>query len=396
MKLLVLVPADPGVPVRVLFIWPPDEENLQHQVQAYVFQRRAGGILLVFPDHVIEEEFLRLHAVPSEEGGEPLVGPFQRFRVPIMLSGEDDVLVLSEELGSVVVMDMNLPGAHSVLMSFPEEGEEVDLINHFAYSDSEARPDFVALSAKVREWISLAEGKERLVFYPAAEEEEGRPSPTAKRAARPKASPGTSTQPGKQGGIPKAGPKKHTVASLAQQLETVLAVLPTITDQLTSLTLRQEAMEGGADQQAAPSFQPITTTKTAQPVSALLKGSPTQTLAGLSRQLGPPRVKSVATHPPPATAAARGRGRALLRPFDDGGSARSWPPYDSGHCPAEPGFGTTGSTDAGHWGRPYVRPFLFHSHNGSQGHSGPRIASEGAIPEHRAVLFERMSSYSKA
>jgi len=271
--------------------------SIKYQVQAYVFQRRAGGILLVFPDHVIEEEFLRLHAVPSEEGGEPLVGPFQRFRVPIMLSGEDDVLVLSEELGSVVVMDMNLPGAHSVLMSFPEEGEEVDLINHFAYSDSEARPDFVALSAKVREWISLAEGKERLVFYPAAEEEEGRPSPTAKRAARPKASPGTSTQPGKQGGIPKAGPKKHTVASLAQQLETVLAVLPTITDQLTSLTLRQEAMERGADQQAAPSFQPITTTKTAQPVSALLKGSPTQTLAGLSRQLGPPRVKSVATHP---------------------------------------------------------------------------------------------------
>lgn len=64
----------------------------------------------------------------------------------------------------MVVMDMNLPGAHSVLMSFPEEGEEVDLINHFADSDSEARPDFVALSAKVREWISLAEGKERLVF----------------------------------------------------------------------------------------------------------------------------------------------------------------------------------------------------------------------------------------
>ena len=261
------------------------------------FRGEREAFCWVFPDHVIEEEFLRLHAVPSEEGGEPLVGPFQRFRVPIMLSGEDDVLVLSEELGSVVVMDMNLPGAHSVLMSFPEEGEEVDLINHFAYSDSEARPDFVALSAKVREWISLAEGKERLVFYPAAEEEEGRPSPTAKRAARPKASPGTSTQPGKQGGIPKAGPKKHTVASLAQQLETVLAVLPTITDQLTSLTLRQEAMERGADQQAAPSFQPITTTKTAQPVSALLKGSPTQTLAGLSRQLGPPRVKSVATHP---------------------------------------------------------------------------------------------------
>lgn len=73
--------ADPGVPVRVLFIWPPDEENLQHQVQAYVFQRRAGSILLVFPDHVIEEEFLLLHAVPSEEGGEPLVGPFQRLRV---------------------------------------------------------------------------------------------------------------------------------------------------------------------------------------------------------------------------------------------------------------------------------------------------------------------------
>lgn len=158
------VEAETGEPLRVLLIWPPEEDELQHQVQAYVLMRRPQGVLLVFPDHVIEEDSFMPFCLTTEEGREPLVGPFQRFRVPLLTVADGGGLSALEEQGSVMVMDMSLPGAHSVLMSFPEGEEEIDLINHFAHTDSEARPDFQALIDQVKIWLQAEGGEQRLVF----------------------------------------------------------------------------------------------------------------------------------------------------------------------------------------------------------------------------------------
>eukprot|EP00435_Cladocopium_sp_Y103_P006402 s824_g2.t1 len=153
----------------------------------------------------------------------------------------------------------------------------------------------------VKAWLALEGEDQRLVFYSAAEEEEVRQSPPPRTPARARASlPEASTLPGKAGGAPKAGAKKPTVAFLAQQLETVLSALPAITDQLTALTLRQDAMEKGkGTANAGPSFQPLTSTKTAQPVSALLSGNPAHSIANLSKAVGPPpKVRSMAAQLP--------------------------------------------------------------------------------------------------
>eukprot|EP00435_Cladocopium_sp_Y103_P012926 s824_g3.t1 len=50
------------------FHMAPKEEDLQHQVQAYVLMRRAAGVLVVFPDHVIDTDSIMPFCMPTEDG----------------------------------------------------------------------------------------------------------------------------------------------------------------------------------------------------------------------------------------------------------------------------------------------------------------------------------------
>lgn len=98
----------------------------------------------------------------------------------------------------------------------------------------------------------------------------GRTSHT--RAKDNTASDSGSTGPGKAPAWAKASNKKPTVATLAGQLDVVSNSLPVITEQLTQLTLRQDALEKqvGSQRTDVPAFQPLGRGKSSMPISSLL------------------------------------------------------------------------------------------------------------------------------
>jgi len=185
--------------------------------------------MLALPENVIEPASLQPFSVVPEDGTEPLVGPVKNFVVPLMLSQDDGGLERSEEMVGVQVIDMSLPGALNILSAYPEDGEDMDLVSNFSHLDINARPSFGDLLPMVVAWIG-EETEERLAFYTADEGPQSSASPKAKAKA-PHTLPDGSTAPGKA----KSAAKKPTVATLSQQMETVLAALPMITDQLSAL-----------------------------------------------------------------------------------------------------------------------------------------------------------------
>lgn len=239
--------------------------------------------MLVLPENVIEPASLQPFSEVPEDGTEPLVGPVKNFVVPLMLSQDDGGLERSEEMVGVQVIDMSLPGALNILSAYPEDGEDMDLVSNFSHLDINARPSFGDLLPMVVAWIG-EETEERLAFYTADEGPQSSASPKAKAKA-PHTLPDGSTAPGKA----KSAAKKPTVATLSQQMETVLAALPMITDQLSALTMKQDMLE--RQQRSAPSdqpgFRPIAAGKSAQPISSLLRGTP-KNLSTLAADLGPP------------------------------------------------------------------------------------------------------------
>ena len=276
--------ADLTVPIRALLTWPPHESSLLHIVQAFVILRRPGGLMLVLPENVIEPASLQPFSVVPEDGTEPLVGPVRNFVVPLMLSQDDGGLERSEEMVGVQVIDMSLPGALNILSAYPEDGEDMDLVSNFSHLDINARPSFGDLLPMVVAWIG-EETEERLAFYTADEGPQSSASPPKAKAKAPHTLPDGSTAPGKA----KSAAKKPTVATLSQQMETVLAALPMITDQLSALTMKQDMLE--RQQRSAPSdqpgFRPIAAGKSAQPISSLLRGTP-KNLSTLAADLWPP------------------------------------------------------------------------------------------------------------
>ena len=77
------------VPIRVVLLWPPEAEAEQHMAQAFVIMKRAGGILLALPENILDDASLRRHSEQVEGGGEPLVGPYRAFAVPLLVSSAD-------------------------------------------------------------------------------------------------------------------------------------------------------------------------------------------------------------------------------------------------------------------------------------------------------------------
>ena len=255
--------------------------------------RRQGGVLIALPENVIDEASLQEHSSDLSEG-DALVGPYRHFTVPLLVTGEDGLLTQTGEVVGVLVMDMSRPGAEQILGAYAEESTDVDLINHFSNVDPGARPDLALLAEQVNSWIS-SEITDRLAFYSAQEEEEeGEMDQTpAARRRRPKAGLGEGfTPPGKGPGAPKGGAKRPTVATLATQMETILATLPALTDQMANLTERQAAFEKrsqGMRMEHQP-FKPMAIGKASMPVSSFLNqaGSPPPLPGGIGKLLGPP------------------------------------------------------------------------------------------------------------
>lgn len=283
-------------PLRVVLSWPPQEDLLRHRVQGYVVLRRLGGILLVLPDQVLDEEAIIAASTPTAAGVEPLIGVVSKFDVAMVTVGDAGELEVSEEAVPVLAMDMSLPAAAPLLAAYMEDDEEVDLINHFLASDPAARPNFADLIPKIKLW--LEQEVDRPDFYTA---DEGQPSAPSGRVRPKGSSPEGSTGPG--GKAPpgaKAPLKKATVASLAVQMQTLMDSLPVITSQLQDLSRRQESMERrqAVEEEVQPigGFRPVISSRTAAPVSGLLASQPKTSMPGLMRMVGaPPPVRSSPT-----------------------------------------------------------------------------------------------------
>eukprot|EP00435_Cladocopium_sp_Y103_P063089 s196_g24.t1 len=258
--------------------------------------RRQAGVLIVVPEHVLDEASL-LELSEAQDGvEEPLVGPFRHFTVPLMVSAEDGQVTAAGEVFSVLVVDMSRPGVDALVSVYSDEVADADLINHFVNTDPAARPDFVDLLDQVRNWVATELGQ-RMAFYSAQEEEE-EPAPSPRPRAKAKAgATDASTQPGRSTAGPKNAPKRPTVATLAVQMETILATLPALTDQLATLTERQDKYERTARaSEETPPFKPMGAGKAAMPVSSLLRpgGAPSPTPGGLAQLVGaPPQTRGV-------------------------------------------------------------------------------------------------------
>ena len=278
-------------PTLVLLQWPPDPSLMVHQVMAFVVMRREGGILLVVPDQCLDDESLVAAQQVPADGEDPLVGLHKIFLAPLLVSGPAGNGELEPALDSVpfLVVDMNLPVIASLIQAFPEEGGDLDLINMFGENDPFAKPDFQVLLPQIKAWLAdeLGAGS---AYATAAEEEEAVETPRRAKSSLP----GSSIKPGaKAPAVPKQGQKKPTVASISQQMDTVLAALPSIVDQLTALTRRQDDLERGGRSTASgskdvPAFKAVTASKTSAPVSGMLASTGTPNIAALASQLGRP------------------------------------------------------------------------------------------------------------
>ena len=244
--------------------------------------------MLVVPDQVIEPGSLLQFSMLPEDGSEPLIGPHNVFSVPLVTFTADGVIMDPGELVTVMALDMSLPDISGLVKPYPEDEEEEDLINHFSPADSRARPRFPELLEAIHAWLAT-ETAARTGFYTAMEE--GEPIPSPRTAPKAKASGPGSTTPGKASAGPK--PKRHTVASLAEQVELLMGTLPQITEQLSQLAMRQEQQTQAQPSSAAqalpqPGFKAMGASKAAMPVSSMVSGEPCMNLSRLTGMLGPP------------------------------------------------------------------------------------------------------------
>ena len=103
------------------------------------------------------------------DGAEPLVGPYISYTVPLLTVGDDGALETAGEDVTVLVVDMNFPAIKDLVVSYPEEGEDLDLILPVG-ADPFARPDFGGLMPMIKGWVDR-EVFERTAFYSAQAED---------------------------------------------------------------------------------------------------------------------------------------------------------------------------------------------------------------------------------
>ena len=305
-----------------LFKWPAEDDLTDpFPVQCLVLMRRQGGVLLAFPSAAVSEETLAAAAIPvpsgDAEGG--LVGAWNRFSVPAYFGASDP-----SRQADLVVVDMNVPPADQVLERWDEDAHAPFAIpltdpEHFYQLNLDA------LMLQVRTWLrnmATEHGEEGVGFYSAQEGEIEAPPTTPRtsalrtRPAKSGLSPQDGTLPGAKAegsATPKtAASKKPTVANLATKVDSIMEILPALSNQLQALAEQHEALtkkETAAPQAQASTPGPETpyrlpaASRTAAPVSSFLiqQGSPST----LAKMVGPPPTRVKFMGQDPATAFAR-------------------------------------------------------------------------------------------
>ena len=267
----------------------PDGVEGQVDMLALVVMRRSDAFLLAVPAGALDPETLNQGA-----GGDPGIplGPYHTVEVPgVVLDG--GVISPTGTLLSVVIIDCLNSLAGSLRVPSDQDGAVVV----FDADDVPALPAPDGLLAAATSWISSADPG-RVGFY-SAESAAGTPiaTPRAKPKPKKKSTPGEATPTA--AGQPK---KKVTTAALAENLDNLMATLPNLTSQMTSLVERQKQLE-----------VQMSTSQTRSILSRPLGGSlalPQGSLSAMASQLSPP----------PRTAARRAPGLlespAVFKPVD--------------------------------------------------------------------------------
>ena len=270
-----LVPISQSLQFYILE-WPlvPGEDGT---VEAFsmVVMKRSGGFLLALPlDFLPPEEVLEGN---SQVAGP--IGPSREFRVGGVVMDGGQESPIGEEI-PILVVDMDLAVASSLRPIAAEE----DIAVRFSSEDPHAYPQPGELVAKTFEWLQSFEPQMSAEWYPLEVSAESAAGTPKRRAARPKqqaALPGGATPTGNG-----AKQKRHTTASLAVSLQSVLEAIPALTDQVQRIADRQVEMEGRLT--SNPSVAALS-----RPLSMNLPGGQSSTVSTVARELrSPPRTSA--------------------------------------------------------------------------------------------------------
>ena len=241
--------------------WPPTGVDEVTYGLALVVRKRhgsGGGVLLALPESLTSTAAL-LDLCTGQ--ADAIVGAFHYFDIPAV--SHQNGLQPLDFLVTVVVVDVALDAlSYMVPMSQVSEEEDVGIVGFG--EDLDVLPNSGLLLSRVATWLNELTDQ-RAVFYSAEEgvevadldgqpmeeeqEEPGMQTPKATAAKLP----------------PKAKeskPKRVTTASLAEQMRTLLEVVPALTQQVEAMRVEQEALkrsvEEGQDRPAPrPSQLPI-------------------------------------------------------------------------------------------------------------------------------------------
>lgn len=251
--------------------WPSatETEGVAEAV-VLVVAKRAGGFLLAVPLDFIPGDALQR----ANEGRD--AGPIGASTILIVPGVIVDGGVRSRTGSTVSALVVDL-AEELVTRLRPAAGFE-DIALPFDLDSPFAYPDPALLLSQTMDWVRGSDQEMGLAFYSAEDLEEGSPEgastprqPGAKTRTKQRRSvPGADTPTGGGGGGG-AKPKRITTASLAASMDQLLEMVPTLSGQIQTLSVRQEALE---NRLVAPSragalglSQPLSSTLASRPVA---------------------------------------------------------------------------------------------------------------------------------
>ena len=201
-----LVPAETGSVVLLEFSWPwpsPDEAEGETCI-SYVVMKRPEGFMLCLPQGFVSEE--ELQAGLEAEGPEGL-GPSFVAIAPAVRLTEGGEWRATEPQAFVSAVVVDLPAAFSQALAVPDLQEFGGIA--FAPEDVSLFPLASDVLRQTREWAMAALGESRSGYQTAVSDAASRPA--------------------------KAKPKRHTVASLAQEQAGILELIQGLSKQIAAL-----------------------------------------------------------------------------------------------------------------------------------------------------------------
>ncbi|CAE7692700.1 unnamed protein product, partial [Symbiodinium necroappetens] len=176
-------------------------------------------------------------------GAEPVVGPSKEVSVELAEEEEDGTLQSTGVFQSVLLVDFT-EEVCAYVGRYDPVTSPVEAV-HFQTGAPHLQLHFPSVLQAARAWVLEEEG-ERLAFYSANEGGDHAPEALQEDAA-----------PKRRAAAPR--PKRHTNAQLADQISSLVGMLPALTQQVQDLASRQRALEAKAAQvpsAAPPSASP--------------------------------------------------------------------------------------------------------------------------------------------